>query len=114
MALQDDRASTVLLHLRETNPLRCTEDRGVVLQDYTIVNHCDSRVGTVRTVSFECWSGVDDVLHVPLTRFTHSVGQGARLFVDRAGLTVGVSLVVVAIQYLYLLHALLEDARVTS
>lgn len=114
MALQDDRAIAMFLHLREADPLGRTEDLRMVLQDHTIVDHRYRRVRTVATILLEGRGGVDNVVNVPLARFAHRVGQWDRLLVDTTRLSVHVGRVVVAIEDLNLIHALQEDTAITT
>ena len=86
----------------------------MVLQYDSVVDDRHGRVGTVAAVVLEGGGGVDDVVHVPLTRLAHRVGEGDRLLVDATCLPVHVGRVVVAVEYLHLIQALQEDTTVAA
>ena len=89
------------------------EQREVVLDDDTIVNHRDG----CRTQEFpiilkpRCLP--DDVVAIPLARFPHGVDQRRGLFIDRGGLTVEVGCVVVRVENLDLIGSK-KEATVAS
>ena len=112
--LQTDRTIAVRAYLRMTDVLCCTTNSEVVEQYDAVLDNRYGRRYLVSTVCVEYGSAVDDIVNVPLAGLTHSVCQRNNLLVDATCLTVGVGLVVVAIQHLNLVDALQEDTAVTT
>ena len=97
MALQDDRACAMFLHLWETDPLCRTQYRRMVLQNHAVLDNRYGWMRAIRTIFLESGGGINDIVHVPFARFTHGVGQRNGLFVDTTRLAVHVSRVIVAV-----------------
>ena len=114
MRLQTDRACSVFYDFRETDIFRCTQDSRVILQYDAILDNRNTRRNTISTVFLEDRSGIDNIVNIPFTRLAHGICQRRRLFVDAAGLSVHVCLVVIAIQHLDFIHVLQEDAAVAA
>ena len=77
MALEDDGASAVLLHLGMTDILGSTADNHIVLQENAVVDNGNGGRYAVRAVSVEYGSVVDDVVNIPFTGLTHSICEGS-------------------------------------
>src|SRR5690242_10687677 len=75
----------------------------IVLYQHAIVEDGDAGRGSEAAVSMEYGSRPDDVVALPFAWFTAGIGQRDRLFVDAAGLSIDIGLVVIVVQYLQLI-----------
>ena len=84
------------------------------MKNNTVLNNGDARRYAICAVFLEHRCRVYDIVHIPFAGLTHGVCQWRSLFVDTSCLSVYVSLVVVAIEYLYLIQPLHEYAAVAA
>ena len=75
VALQLDGAVAVLHHAGQTDILGGTEDGKVVQQHDAVLDYGNGGMYLIRAVLVEDGGIVDDVVHVPLARLAHGVGQ---------------------------------------
>jgi len=75
----------------------------VVLHQHAVVEDGDTGWGSEAAVSMEYGSRPDDIVALPFAWFAAGVGQRDRLFVDAAGLSIDIGLIVIVVQYLQLI-----------
>ena len=86
----------------------------MVLQHHSVLYHGHIRAIEISAILLEDRSRVDDIIYIPLSRLAHGIHQGRCLLVDAACHAVYICLVVIAVQYLHLIHILQEDAAVAT
>ena len=93
---------------------RGAADGEIVQQDNSVLDYGNHRRHPVCTVLIEHGRRVYYVIDIPLSRLAHCVGKRDNLLVHASGLAVGVGLVLVAVQDLYLIFVLKIYAAVAS
>ncbi|MNY45975.1 hypothetical protein D3C86_1811150 [compost metagenome] len=86
----------------------------MVLNQYTVVDHGNVWRDAHLAVFVEMRCGVNHIVSLPFARAHGRVYEGHCLLVDRASLTVRISRVVVAVEYLQFVNALHENTAVTT
>src|SRR5262245_3682020 len=91
-----------------------SEDFRVILNQDAVLQDSERAFFLHSAVVTEDRRVVDDVVGLPFAGFATGVDQRRVLFINRAGLSVGIGLVVVRIEHLKFVTALQEDATVSA
>src|SRR5882672_5377766 len=86
----------------------------VVLHEHAIVEGGDTRGPQKFTGSVETRAVKDDVVDLPLARWSRGVHLGRKLAVNGRGLAVGISFTLIRVEHLHFVNTVQEDATVTA
>jgi hypothetical protein len=88
----------------------------IILNQYTIKDDCYFVISPVLAIRIERWSGKNYIIDIPLTGFPERIHEGRVLFINSAGLTIDISLIIVIeiFQYLNFVKTMQEDSTVTT
>jgi len=78
----------------------------MVLNEHTVMKHCDIRRFFYRAIGIESGSGVNNIVRLPFARFAGRVDQRDGLLIDRTGLSVGIGRIIVAVENLDFINGL--------
>jgi hypothetical protein len=115
MILQDERFfGCVSFIFGHTIGRRGSFDLGVILNENAVVQHGHGAWFEESALFIEARGVEDDVVSLPLGRFPGGIDQRRMLFIDGAGLAVGISFILVGIEHLQFVAALQVDAAVAA
>ena len=92
----------------------CSTDDEVVEQNDAVLDDSYGRSYLICAILVEDRSAINDVINVPFARFSHCIGKWNHLLVNAACLAVAVCFVFVAVENLYLIFILKENAAVAT
>lgn len=114
MILQHNGATSVRLDPGATPRDRFPLNRGVELDHDAVMQYSDVGRAEYLPVFVEVGCGENDVKSLPLSRWSGDVDERHGLLVNRPRLAIGIGEVLIAIQYLQLVHSLNDDAAVAA
>ena len=115
MVLQEERQLVGMRSIRRTLVVvRGPQERAVVLDEHTVVEHRHARGREHSPTGVEARRVKHDVIHLPFSGRTARVDERRELSIDRRGLSVGIGDVLVRIEHLALVVAHEDDAAVAT
>src|SRR5258706_15100313 len=93
--------------------LRRSHELGVILSNHAVMEYRDG-AGDIDLAVLEARRGVNDVVDLPLAGRPASIDERRRLSIDRSGLAIGISQIVIAIENLDFIQAHQEDAAIAA
>src|SRR6056297_2125797 len=116
MILQHNVARAVFLNMvfRNSDVYSWAAHFNIVLHQHSVMKNSYTWWCKIIAFIVEAWSGVNNVVSLPLARFFAGIYKRCMLFVHTAGLAVSVSAVVVIVEHLHFVTSLQENSAVAA